>query len=297
MYQALRSYMDEMGKSQSALARALGVSKATLNLYLQNKYVGDVNALNDKVRAFLDLAKKRVDTAKLHIEFVETNTAKQMLSFLGMTHVLGQLGIMYGDAGMGKTTCLKAYQRANSACVLIEPDTTFTAKVLLQELCRVLRLPEKGNMHDLMARVVDCLKDSERLIMVDEAELLPLRALETLRRVHDKAGCAVVLAGMPKLLLNLKGPNAEFKQLFGRVSMHLNLGDRVALDDLKQIACEILGIHDERALESLANKANGSVRKMQKLMENVYYLMRVNGIGLDELDEAFIERAESFLIH
>lgn len=297
MYQALRSYMDEMGKSQSALARALGVSKATLNLYLQNKYVGDVNALNDKVRAFLALAKKRVDTAKLHIEFVETNTAKQMLSFLGMTHVLGQLGIMYGDAGMGKTTCLKAYQRANSACVLIEPDTTFTAKVLLQELCRVLRLPEKGNMHDLMARVVDCLKDSERLIMVDEAELLPLRALETLRRVHDKAGCAVVLAGMPKLLLNLKGPHAAFKQLFGRVSMHLNLGDRVALDDLKQIACEILGIHDERVLESLANKANGSVRKMQKLMENVYYLMRVNGIGLDELDEAFIERAESFLIH
>ena len=296
MYQKLLAYMDDAKKSQSAVARALGVSKATLNLYLQNKYAGDVAALDAKVRAFLDLAQKRADTAVLTMDFVETNTAKQMLSFLGLAHVLQQLGIIYGGAGLGKTTCLKEYQRRNPASLLIEPDTGFTARVLLQEICRALGCDTHGNVHDLTERIVDVLRGSGRLLMIDEAELLPLRALESIRRIHDKSGCAVMLVGMPKLLLNLKGPNAQFKQLFSRVSVRLDVGNDLSETDLKQMASETLGVRADAVLKCLIDTAQGGARKLTKLMTLLKYLMQVNGIDADDLDKAFIDRANAYLI-
>lgn len=294
MYQELLSYMEETQKSQSAVAKALGVSKATLNLYLQNKYAGDVHALNNKVQSYLNLMQKREKTAQLDIDFVQTNTAKQILSFLGLAHVLQQMGIIYGGAGVGKTTCLKEYQRANPACVLIEPDTGFTAKVLLQELCRALGQDSRGNIHEMTERVVETLRGSGRMLMIDEAELLPLRALESIRRIHDKSGCAVMLVGMPKLLLNLKGPFAEFKQLYSRVSVRLDVGENLSEADLRQMIKETLGIENESVLKELIKTAQGGARKLAKLMLLLQYLMQVNQLKPDELDKAIIQRANQY---
>ncbi len=50
--------------------------------------------------------------------------------------------------------------------------------------------------------------------MIDEAELLSTRSLEFIRRIHDLASVGVVLAGMPRLLVNLKGKNNELAQLY-----------------------------------------------------------------------------------
>lgn len=297
MFLKLLDYMKTSGVSQSQVAAALGISKTALSQYLADKYVGDCAKIDAKVAAFLKLQEERAQNVKLEVGFVETKTAKQILSFLGLAHVLGQQGIIYGASGLGKTTALQEYQRRNPQCVLIKPDTGYTAKVLLQEICKALGVDNKGNIHDLTERVVDALRGSGRMIMVDEAELLPLRALETLRRIHDKTGCSVVLVGMPKLLLNLKGSHSEFKQLYGRVSMHLNLGDRVDDGDLKQVAIETLGLGDDGLVAALSEKAQGNMRKIAKLLENVYYLMRVNDVGFDELDVDLIDRAESFLIH
>ncbi|CRL44634.1 hypothetical protein SGGMMB4_01839 [Sodalis glossinidius str. 'morsitans'] len=58
------------------------------------------------------------------------------------------------------------------------------------------------------------MRDKHWLVLVDEAELLPYRALEVLRRIHDSFGVAIVLAGMPRLLLNLKGSRGEYAQLY-----------------------------------------------------------------------------------
>jgi DNA transposition AAA+ family ATPase len=49
-------------------------------------------------------------------------------------------------------------------------------------------------MHELSEACIAALRDSGRLLMVDEAENLPYRALETLRRIHDKSGIGMVLA-------------------------------------------------------------------------------------------------------
>ena len=174
----------------------------------------------------------------------------------------------------------------------------------MQEICHALDLSERGNIHELTERIINCLKrdkksrsprDAHRILLIDEAEQLPTRALESLRRIHDKSGVAVALVGMPKLLLNLKGPNSEFKQLFSRVSVKMELGEMLPETDLKQIAAAVLKTNDEAVLQKVVKTAKGNARKLSKLLLIVDYLLQVNPDV--DLDDDVIEHAETYLIH
>ncbi|EOF6267776.1 AAA family ATPase, partial [Salmonella enterica] len=77
--------------------------------------------------------------------------------------------------------------------------------------------------HELSEECIQALTGTGWVILVDEAELLPYRALEVLRRIHDRSGVALVLAGMPRLLVNLKGSRGEYAQLYSRVGMALDI--------------------------------------------------------------------------
>lgn len=299
MYQQLKTYMEKTGLSQGQVAKALGVSKPVINSYLQDKYAGDVAKLNEKVKAYLQLQSEREKIKKLNVPFVETESAEQALNFLALTHHFCELGIFYGGAGTGKTTVLKEYAQRNPSCVLIEPDTGYTAKVLLQEICRKLGQSDKGNMHDMTERIVEVLQGSGRMLMIDEAEWLPLRALESVRRVMDKSGCGVVLAGTYKLLINLRGASMELKQLFSRVCFKHEAGEKISDNDLQMIAATILPEHDDVFLGKLVETSKGNVRKLSKLLVNIDYLIQQN--KSNEKFNAFslklIERVDSYLMH
>lgn len=124
------------------------------------------------------------------------------------------------------------------------------------------------------------LRDSGRLLMVDEAELLPYRALEVLRRLHDKAGIGIVLAGMPRLLINLKGRRGEFAQLYSRVALALNLGDTLSQEDFNQIATELMPEAVEPEIsEALYTRSLGNARRLFKLARGVYRICDIRRGG------------------
>lgn len=60
----------------------------------------------------------------------------------------------------------------------------------------------------MFSDIVDKLKSSGRLIIIDEAEHLPYKSLELVRRIYDKANVGILLVGMPatiKLLTEATG--------------------------------------------------------------------------------------------
>ena len=276
MYQQLKTFMEQTGTTQAQVAKALAVSAATLSLYLKNQYSGDVSKVDASVAAYLQQQARRREISKLDVGFIATPSAKRELMALSLNHARGDFGILYGDPGIGKTTLLNEYVRRHPQTVLIDPDTGFTAKVLLQEICRALGQNDVGSIHDLTVRIVDVLKDSGRMLMIDEADWLPIRALESIRRIHDKTGCAVVLAGTTKLLINLKGANSEFKQLFSRVGMKRDLGRKVSEADLRELLDKVLNLTDEKVVQAALKVADGNTRVLVKLMSNMDFLRQAN---------------------
>lgn len=190
---------------------------------------------------------------------------------------------------------LREYAARNKGVLLIEADPGYTAKTLLAELCRQLGIKARGNIHELIDACVRELRGSTQLVMIDEAELLPYRALEVLRRLHDKSGVGVVLAGMPRLLINLKGRGGEFAQLYSRVALGFNLGDTLSREDFNLLATGMMPeAQDEDISNALYERSMGNARRLFKLARGVY---RICDISRANVSVKAIDKFAEMLIH
>ncbi len=287
----LQSYMEEHGISITAVARSIDYSSATLSQWISGKYTGDSVAVEDAVKIFLDLQRDRKQTPKQEIPFCHISTARKIFEVARMCHLDGEIGVCYSDAGLGKTVGVKKYAEKYKNVILIEADLGHTAKVLFADLHRRLGMDGRGSVHDMFEDVVAKLKGSGRFIIVDEAEHLPYRALELLRRVYDKAGVGILLVGMPRLIMNLRGKRGEYAQLFSRV------GVAVKLDLLKDIDTkEIVGaaIPDSNGVWKIFHEqSQGNARILSKL---IYRTQRVATINKMQITPEIVKETAKMLL-
>ncbi|HCT2386430.1 TPA: AAA family ATPase [Klebsiella pneumoniae] len=274
----LNDLMTRKGYSQTQVARAIGKSTAVINQYLQGKYAGDVPAIDAQARSFINREVEKEKSQKITARFVPTVTSRKGMDVIKYAHLDGDLNVIYGAAGLGKTMILREYAAQHRDALLIEADPGYTARVVLEELCGLLGISKRGNMHELSEACIAALRDSGRLLMVDEAENLPYRALETLRRIHDKSGIGLVLAGMPRLIINLKGKRGEYQQLYSRVGFALCIGDSLPQSDITDIAVSMLpGAGSQDVSEALFKASHGNARRLFKLVRGVSRHSEISG--------------------
>ena len=274
----LNDLMTRKGYSQTQVAKAIGKSTAVINQYLQGKYAGDVPAIDALARSFINREVEKEKSQKITARFVPTVTSRKGMDVIRYAHLDGDLNVIYGAAGLGKTMILREYAAQHRDALLIEADPGYTARVVLEELCGLLGISKRGNMHELSEACIAALRDSGRLLMVDEAEHLPYRALETLRRIHDKSGIGLVLAGMPRLIINLKGKRGEYQQLYSRVGFALCIGDSLPQSDITDIAVSMLpGAGSQEVSEALFKASHGNARRLFKLVRGVSRHSEISG--------------------
>ena len=291
--QDLQNYISDRGISQSTVARGIGKSTATINQYLQGKYNGDVETLDKLAAAWLQTQQERENDTRTQLNYTYTATAQRLEEVLRLAHVEGETVVIYGQAGLGKTSALEAYVKRNPDAIMIDSDPSYSAKVLLSSMALALGVESRGSLHQLIEELIKKLKNSGRIILVDEAENLPLRALECLRRIHDKTGVGLVLAGMPRLLVNLRGSKGELKQLYSRVAFKFDLGNTIPNTELSEIINQsLMGIESETVNE-LVIASKGNTRRLAKLIRGVTRMAKVNN---RELDANMVREFEKMLI-
>lgn len=276
--QELTELMTRRGYSQTQVARAIGKSPAVINQYIQGKYTGDIRSIDELISGFISRENEKEKSRRITASYIPTLTSRKGMEVIRLAHLDGEINVIYGDAGLGKTMMLREYAATHREAILLEADPGYTARTVLEELCSRLGLNKRGNMHELSEACIAALSDSGRLLMVDEAENLPYRALETLRRIHDKAGIGVILAGMPRLIINLKGKRGEYKQLYSRVGLALNLGDALPEEDINAIAVSMLPDAENPDVSTALFKAShGNARRLFKLVRGVSRHSSISG--------------------
>ncbi len=272
----LKAYAEEHKLSQSKIATMLGVSPAVISQYLKGVYTGDVASIDKKVREMLERAHEKSKDIKS--DFVATTTAKNILDVCAMAHTMKDINLVIGEAGLGKTMALKQYAKTVENVVLIETDPTFSPKVLLVELCNKLGIVPTRNNHDNTTAIIEKLAGSERLLIIDEAELLNYKCLEIVRRIHDKSGVGVILAGMPRLRANLRGKRGEYKQLYSRVGFACDLHDKLPDGDVAILSQAYIGTSE---FDDVLVKASlGNARRLNKLLRGVNRLASLNKMAI-----------------
>ena len=274
----LNDLMVKKGYSQTQVARALGKSPAVISQYLKGKYPGDVRNIDELAQQFITRESEKEKSRRITPRYTPTVTSRKGMEVIRLAHLDGEINVLYGAAGLGKTMILREYGAQHHDALLIEADPGYTARVVLEELCGLLGLSKRGNMHELSESCIAALRDSGRILMVDEAENLPYRALETLRRIHDKAGIGLVLAGMPRLIINLKGKRGEYQQLYSRVGLALCIGESLPQDDICEMAISMLPDAERPEIsEALFRASHGNARRLFKLVRGVSRHSEISG--------------------
>jgi len=260
----LRDFVDRKNISINRIAKQIGYSASVVSTYLAGKYPGDVQKLEWAIASFLMRQEEIEAMPKEMIPFCPITNADMFFQTAKLAHYEQEIGVVVGEAGTGKTKAAKEYARQNPDVVLIEADLSYSTKVFFRELHKKLGMDGSGGIYDLFSDCCDRLKDSNRLVIIDEAENLPYRALDMVRRLYDKANVGILLVGLPRLIANLRGKRGEFKQLYSRIGIVTQLEDW-SETDVKLIVQEVFP-NTNGTYKTFYELAKGNGRKLEKLM-------------------------------
>lgn len=168
----------------------------------------------------------------------------------------------------------------NPGVILIEADLGYSPKVLFSELHKKLGFDGTGTVHEMFLNIVEKLKYSGRLIIIDEAEHLPYKSLELVRRIYDKANIGILLLGMKRLISNLKGKNGQYAQLYSRVGIVTELTKLTSNDE--EAIIHSLVPKFKLPIEVVSGVSKGNTRILTKLLVRAIRVAQINSSEINE---------------
>lgn len=258
----IRSWMAERSYSQAALARLARISGSSLNQILKGVYATPPG----KLLANIDSAMRNFDEGGTDASAaVETGMYKLAHSACNMARKYRNFAVLTGFVGTGKTFALKRYAKASPNVWMIEATPTMTPQSLVRLLARtVLGADPKGCMDDKFHAVVDALRNTDSLLIVDEAETLTPNQLHLLRRLRDKANVGIVLAGTEWLTGLIKPERGQFDQIRSRCGFWPETVRGISAEDAAALVQANLGTEDvpDDVVARLYAYSRGSARML-----------------------------------
>lgn len=231
----LRQYKDENNRTQAALAKELGISESALSSFLSGNYKAPWT-ICDKVVSLRQMHEKK-KVAPKEPDFVPTTISKAVINAIKYCHIQGKIAVVYGDAGVGKTMAVRQYLKDNSLAVGITISPTYASITGVNEL-----LADQLGVRERVARkitseIINRLRGSGRVLVIDEAQHLTVRTLNHLRCISDESGVGIAFIGNDEVYTKMKGHGrADFAQLFSRIGMRKNvLTTNITRDDVKAV--------------------------------------------------------------
>jgi hypothetical protein len=222
--------------------------------------------------------------------FVKTGVAEQIYAAAKWAIESSCIVLCHGPAGVGKTLAAQAIRAEMPGGIFITIRTAGQTKVsVLEAISQQLRLGTKATSFQLFESIVAVLRDTGRLLIVDEIHKTEGRrkdeALHVLRDLHDATGCPMLWMGMTSIATYIQLGQAKgyesLDQLHSRIGLWLDLtevatradggpGLYTVEDVQKVLAAGKVRVTSDgaRYLQMLANEyGSGALRTVVKLVQ------------------------------
>ena len=269
----VRAEMTRAGLSQADVCREAGVHASLLSAWLQAKYSGDNRKADKALQAWLAWRASRAEARAVLPEtpgYVQTAASARIQAALTYAHMAADVAVIYGGAGMGKTLTIRHYAEASPNVWVIDatPSCNVTGAFLRRlALALGVALP-RARIDSLELALLDRLRRSHGLLIIDEAQFLAPAALESARRLAELAEVGLVLAGNETVYAQLTGRYraAEFAQLTSRIGKRVRLA-RPQVADIEALlrAWRVQGKAEKKVALEIGQKP-GALRGVTKVI-------------------------------
>lgn len=295
---AVREELDAFGVSPSRLARESGLSVARVSQWLKGSYGGaDLPVMEKALASWLSAAREgREMAARGYIPTVpawlNTPTASKILLALKYAHKLADIAVIYGGAGLGKTMTAQRYgEDVPDVWIATMTPSISGVSACLERVGQAVGLasiPTGGARAE--QAIVNRIKGTGGLLIVDEAQHLPVACLDALRSLYDASGVGLAIMGNESVYTQLTGGSrrAHFAQLFSRIGRRERL-TRPSAGDI-DVLLDAWGVKEAKAralCREIGSKA-GALRGLTKVLRMARLMM---GEGETELSAGAMEAA------
>lgn len=259
-------WMNEHRRSLTWTSTAAHVNRSTLSTVLKGNYPSPPAKVLKKVAATIHNINDRDKVSD--VPFIESSVTQLVWMACQRARSQKSFSVISAEVGTGKTRSLEEYVKQHPNSYLIQSDPLMSPTILMDELVETLSIAQgKGyrSKEKKFRLVVDELKDSDVLLILDEAETVNDMTLHYLRRIRDKAGIGVVLAGTPKLDRKIAPVGGQFDQIRSRVMFWPKPIRSANKEDINAVAvaafadvCEL----DDATLKALWHHSKGSMRML-----------------------------------
>jgi hypothetical protein len=208
----LLQFRQSQGITNAELGRRLGVSPTFISEYINDRLQRDPGNFVERARNILTALKARLEDAT---NLFETTVTKNIAGRIDMARRTQDLTLIVGPAGEGKSCGAKLFAKENPSTIYAELSSfhrtdTRVAGVIFKKLER--RADWKGK-ETRAEFIVEQLKGSHRVIIIDEAHMLEASGRQFLFNLNRDTGCAVVLIGNPEILDKIRRNDQHFSRV------------------------------------------------------------------------------------
>ena len=168
---------------------------------------------------------------------METSVSRTVTNAIAYAHLRGTVAVVCRGRRGGKDLCGARVHEAQQPCAGHYDFPTYASVTGVNELiAEQLGVRERGD-RKITREIVAKLRNSGRVLVIDEAQHLTVRALNHLRCVSDESGIGIALVGNEEIYSKLRGSGkADFAQLFSRVGMRKQvLTNSLTAEDIRNI--------------------------------------------------------------
>lgn len=175
--------------------------------------------------------------------FCPTPTAEGIINILRYCQNFGEMGVIGGPPGVGKTETIKHYVAANGhAWMVTATETTGKLAPCLSAICDAMELwTAEVSALGLRRAIANHLRyRTGCIIVIDEAQHLADNTAEELRSLYDELGLSVVFIGQTELLTRWMTENGSAKPRWAQLASRLGPRYRIhgALPEDVAAVCE-----------------------------------------------------------
>lgn len=278
----VHQFMQLHGISQADIARATGYTPGVISGVIKGSYAGDFAAVQRKVLLYI----QNYTHSSLNEDiFVPTKQTRLMHLVYKNAIKDRRMAVIHGPAGMGKTKQAKRIALEYPNAIYLEVVKGQRTRDVLREIVAQLKTTPKRSNMETFEEVCAVLHESDRFIIIDQAEFLRNDTIEVIRAIWDRTGTTIVLVGIDTVLDVLR----EHQHLYSRIKWRWNV-QKLTHEDVQQLL-EVHGVADAKLAPIVHRLAHGNWRSVTYLVENAIEIA-----GQAPIDERILAMAKEMLL-
>ena len=281
---SLRSILAANRLSNGAAAKILGVDKSTVSKVCSQSYPN----WEQKEDEFIQVLGGKGYTKTVPDQFVvDTDVlvaTRSVDAFINLADDLSDpegsrcssLGMVIGTAERGKTHTARWYTETHQdACYVLYIETT-TRVQFLRDICDALSSVRPKTFGGCLSLIHEACSQRQRLIIIDEADKLPIPFLELIRGINERCNVPVLLAGEEGLKTKIDG----VPRLRSRIRKPVVLYETLNAVDVGVFYSSACGIEIDRDIaDTLCKRAKGAWRSLVNDALALARMGRASGIA------------------